>query len=163
LLKDRRRCILYHIAANTVERIGRLYDRYIFEKKKETFFWAFIAFEFTVALSRLIVLDVERGRAIFGYLYIKGYHIHHFYYGILLLIFSNWLTLIRYKRLYKRIFKVVASIMFGGGLGLVTDEFGLLLTMEFGIKGNYWAPQSYYAIGIVSVVFLISLLFLKTD
>jgi hypothetical protein len=149
--------------ANTTKRIREFYNRCIFEKRKETFLWAFIAFGFTVALSRLIVLDVERGKAIFGYLYIKGYHIHHFYYGILLLIFSNWLTLIRYKKLYKRIFKVVTSIMFGGGLGLVTDEFGLLLTMEFGIKGNYWAPQSYYAIGIVSVIFLISLLFLKTD
>ncbi|MEA3432389.1 MAG: hypothetical protein U9R01_06950, partial [candidate division WOR-3 bacterium] len=78
---------------NAMKRAGEFYNRRIFEKGKETFFWAFIAFEFTIALSRLIVLDVERGRAIFGYLYIKGYHIHHFYYGILLLIFSNWLTL----------------------------------------------------------------------
>jgi len=146
-----------------MERIREFYNRHILEKRKETFFWAFLAFGFTVVLSRLIVLDVERGKAVFGYLYIKGYHIHHFYYGILLLIFSNWLTLIRYKRLYRRIFRVVTSIMFGGGLGLVTDEFGLLLTMEFGIKGNYWAPQSYYAIGIVSVIFLLSLLLLRAD
>jgi len=139
------------------------YERYIIEKGKETFLWSFIAFVVSVGVSRLIVLDVERGKAIFGYLYIKGYHIHHFYYGILLLIFSNWMSLIRYRRLHRRIFKGIASIMFGGGLGLVADEFGLLLTMEFGIKGNYWAAQSYYAIAVTGFIFLLFLLFLRAD
>jgi len=144
-------------------KLGRVYKEYILEREKEVFFWAFIAFEVSIIVSRAIVLDVEKGKAIFSYLYIKGYHIHHFYYGILLLIASNWLTLIRYKKLYRRISKVLASIMFGGGLGLIIDEFGLLLTMEFGIKGNYWALQSYYAIGTVSFILLGCLLFLKAD
>lgn len=143
--------------------LKRWYGRCILEKGKETFLWAFVAFGISVGVSRAIVLDVEKGKAIFGYLYIKGYHIHHFYWGILLLISSSWLALIRYKRMHRRVFKGIASIMFGGGLGLVTDEFGLLLTMEFGIKGNYWAPQSYYAIGVTSAIFLAYLLFLRAD
>ncbi len=143
--------------------VARWYERCIIEKGKESLLWAFIAFVTSVLISRLVVLDVEKGKAIFGYFYIKGYHIHHFYYGILLLIISNWLALIRYKRLYRRVFKGIASVMFGGGLGLVVDEFGLLLTMEFGIKGNYWAPQSYYAIGVTTSLFLGSFLFLKAD
>jgi len=143
--------------------LKRWYGRCILEKGKETFLWAFVAFGISVGISRAIVLDVEKGKAIFGYLYIKGYHIHHFYWGILLLISSSWLALIRYKRMHRRVFKGIASIMFGGGLGLVTDEFGLLLTMEFGIKGNYWAPQSYYAIGVTSAIFLAYLLFLRAD
>jgi len=146
-----------------IKAVGRFYKRYIFGNGKETILWAFLAFASSVGISRLIALDVEKGKAIFGYLYIKGYHIHHFYWGILLLILSNWMALIKYKRLYKRVFKGIASIMFGGGLGLVVDEFGLLLTMEFGIKGNYWAPQSYYAIGVVSSLFLVCLLFLRAD
>lgn len=141
----------------------RFYERYVLGNGKETLLWAFIAFVSSIGISRLIVLDAEKGKALFGYLYIKGYHIHHFYYGILLLILSNWMALIKYKRLYKRVFKGVASIMFGGGLGLVVDEFGLLLTMEFGLKGNYWAPQSYYAVGVVACLFLGCLLFLKAD
>ncbi len=143
--------------------VANWYERCIIEKGKESLLWAFIAFATSVLVSRSVVLDVEKGKAIFSYFYIKGYHIHHFYYGILLLIFSNWLALIRYKRLYKRIFKGIASVMFGGGLGLVVDEFGLLLTMEFGIKGNYWALQSYYAIGVTTFIFLGCLLFLKAD
>jgi len=143
--------------------IIRWHERCIIEKGKESLLWAFIAFATSVLVSRAVVLDVEKGKAIFGYFYIKGYHIHHFYYGILLLILSNWLALIRYKRLYRRVFKGIASVMFGGGLGLVADEFGLLLTMEFGLKGNYWAPQSYYAIGVTTCLFLGSLLFLKAD
>jgi len=146
-----------------VKAVGRFYERYIFGNGKETLLWAFVAFASSVGISRLIALDAEKGKAIFGYLYIKGYHIHHFYWGILLLILSNWMALIKYKRLYKRVFKGMASIMFGGGLGLIVDEFGLLLTMEFGIKGNYWASQSYYAIGVVSSLFLVCLLFLRAD
>ncbi len=143
--------------------LRKWYKRYILEKGKETFLWAFVAFGISVGISRAIALDVQKGKAIFGYLYIKGYHIHHFYWGILLLISSGWLTLVKYKRLHRRVLKGIASIIFGGGLGLVTDEFGLLLTMEFGIKGNYWAPQSYYAIGVTSAIFLGYLLFLRAD
>lgn len=139
------------------------YERYIIEKGKETFLYAFIAFAISVGVSRLIALDIEKGKAIFGYLYIKGYHIHHFYYGILLLILSNWMSLIRYRKLYRRLFKGITSIMFGGGLGLLVDEFGLLLTMEFGLKGNYWAPQSYYAIVVTTSIFVLFLFFLRAD
>lgn len=141
----------------------KYYRKYIIEKGKETFLYAFIAFVISVAVSRLIALDIEKGRAIFSYLYIKGYHIHHFYYGILLLIVSNWMSLIRHRKLHRRLFKGINSIMFGGGLGLVVDEFGLLLTMEFGLKGNYWAPQSYYAIVTVTSVFVLFLLLLRAD
>ncbi len=141
----------------------KYYRKYIIGKGKETFLYAFIAFIISVAVSRLIALDIEKGRAIFGYLYIKGYHIHHFYYGILLLIVSNWMSLIRHRKLHRRLFKGINSIMFGGGLGLVVDEFGLLLTMEFGLKGNYWAPQSYYAIVTVVSVFVLFLLLLRAD
>lgn len=146
-----------------MESTARWYERSVIERGKESLLWAFIAFAVSVLVSRAVVPDVEKGRAIFSYFYIKGYHIHHFYYGILLLILSNWLSLIRHKRLYKRFFKGIASVMFGGGLGLVVDEFGLLLTTEFGIKGNYWAPQSYYAIGVVTCIFLGCLLFLEAD
>ncbi|GAI91150.1 unnamed protein product [marine sediment metagenome] len=43
------------------------------------------------------------------------------------------------------------------------DEFGLLLTMEFGLKGNYWAPQSYYAIAVATSIFALFLLLLRAD
>jgi len=85
--------------------IGRWWEKCIIEKGKESLLWAFFAFATSVLVSRAVVLDVEKGKAIFGYLYIKGYHIHHFYFGILFLILSNWLALIRYKRLYRRVFK----------------------------------------------------------
>lgn len=96
------------------------YERYIIQKGKETFLCAFIAFGISVGVSRLIALDIEKGKAIFGYIYIKGYHIHHFYYGILLLILSNWMSLIRYRKLYRRLSKGITSIMFGGGLGPIS-------------------------------------------
>ena len=45
------------------------YERYIIQKGKETFLCAFIAFGISVGVSRLIALDIEKGKAIFGYLY----------------------------------------------------------------------------------------------
>lgn len=49
------------------------------------------------------------------------------------------------------------------GWDLLVDEFGLLLTMEFGLKGNYWAPQSYYAIVVATSIFALFLFFLRAD
>jgi len=143
--------------------IRNLYSNHIFRKGREAFLFSLFSFWLTVVISRLIALDVEKGKGFFTYLYIRGYHIHHFYYGILILIISNWLALIRYKRLYRRVSRAIAGFLFGAGLGFVTDEFGLLLTMEFGIKGNYWASQSYWAIGAASLVLLICFIFAKVD
>ena len=138
--------------------LKRFYQRYIWERGKETYFISFIFFLLAIIFSRLIVLNVERGSRLFGFFYIKNYHIHHFYWGVIILIISHWLAIIRYRRIYRRYFRAAMSVAFGIGLGLIVDEIGLFLTMEFGIKGDYWAPQSYYAMLLVSGIFLYFLL-----
>ena len=49
---------------------------------------------------------------------------------------------------------MAAAILYGGGLGLLIDEMGLLLTW-----GNYWAKQSYVFGVIVIVIFLSIILY----
>jgi len=63
-----------------------------------------------------------------------GYHIHHFWFGIALLVIGGWLGISYASERTDRL----AAILFGAGGGLIGDEVGLLLTLE-----NYWAEITY--------------------
>ena len=62
------------------------------------------------------------------------FHIHHFWYGLILLAISGWLG-ISYRS--ERIDRL-AAILYGIGGGLIGDEIGLLLTFQ-----NYWTEITY--------------------
>lgn len=83
-------------------------------------------------------------------LWIGNYHIHHFFIGILLLSISGWIGLAGNRKKYK----YISAMLYGGGLGLLIDEIGLLPTW-----GNYWAKQSYVFGVIVIVIFLSIILY----
>ncbi len=67
-------------------------------------------------------------------LIISEFHIHHFYYGVILIVLAGALALtfkgIRLAR--------SSAILYGLGLGITFDEIGLFLT-----EGNYWADITY--------------------
>ncbi|PRX18816.1 hypothetical protein BX659_1417 [Orenia metallireducens] len=63
-----------------------------------------------------------------------GHHIHHFYFGILLIAIAGWIAIVRSSILNRR----HAAIIYGMGLGLFMDEIGLLLTW-----GNYYSGLTY--------------------
>jgi hypothetical protein len=71
----------------------------------------------------------------------NGFHIHHFWYGIIMLAIGGWLG-INYNE--ERIDRL-AAVIYGAGGGLIGDEVGLLLTF-----GNYWTGLTYTTV----VVFL---------
>lgn len=137
----------------------KLYEIYILNRGKQFLFTSFIIFLLTIIISRCLVVWIEADRPFLNFFRFSDYHIHHFYLGLLLIILSNWLLLFWDKKRYIEEIKVSSSILFGGGLGLITDEFGLILTMEFDIKGDYWASPSYYLMGIISGMFLCALIF----
>ena len=63
-----------------------------------------------------------------------GYHIHHFYFGILLIILAGWFGIVGSRTLKKE----HVAVMYGAGLGLFLDEIGLLLTW-----GDYYSNLTY--------------------
>jgi len=69
-----------------------------------------------------------------------GFHIHHFWYGIVLLAIGGWLGISYQSERIDRL----AAILFGAGGGVLGDEFGLLLTLE-----NYWTEITYTFIIII--------------
>lgn len=82
----------------------------------------------------------------------SGFHIHHFWYGILMLAVGGWLG-ISYNE--SRILRI-AAIIFGAGGGLIGDEIGILLTFE---AENYWAGISYtFAMLILAIASMLVLL-----
>jgi hypothetical protein len=66
----------------------------------------------------------------------SGFHVHHFWYGILMLAVGGWLGISYNDPGVDRI----AAIIFGAGGGLICDEAGILLTLQ---SENYWAGISY--------------------
>ena len=70
-----------------------------------------------------------------------GFHIHHFWYGIIMLAIGGWLG-ISYND--ERITRI-AAVIYGAGGGLIGDEAGLLL------GANYWTGITY----TIVVVFLV--------
>ncbi len=74
-----------------------------------------------------------------------GYHIHHFYFGILLIAVAGWLAIVGTKHFSQK----QVAIMYGVGLGLFLDEIGLLLTW-----GDYYSSLSYTISLFVLAMFL---------
>jgi len=101
---------------------------------------------FLIARAFVVLLNAPINPAY--QLWLKGYRIHHFFYGIGVLIIGGWLGHIRNGRLLTKI----SASLYGIGVGLIVDEFGLLLTF-----GDYWAAQSYLFFVVISVFFLITL------
>jgi len=81
----------------------------------------------------------------------RGFHIHHFWYGLALLAIGGWLGISYDNERINRL----AAILFGAGGGLIVDEAGLLLTF-----GDYWTGITYTFVIIfltfASILFLLS-------
>lgn len=112
-------------------------------QEKEIPFLIFISFIVTFIFARLITRFFPQ-----LFFTLKGQHIHHFAYGIILLAICGYLLLnYRFSR-YRHL--VQMSLLYGFGLGLAFDEFGMWIQLE----DNYWARPTYDAIIIISLIFL---------
>ena len=92
------------------------------------------------------------------YVYIEGYHIHHFYFGTVALALGGILGILNDSSKKKRIF--IASALIGIGMGLFTDEIGLLLNSTSGTRmSEYFFPDSGDIILTIAcgIVFLIAI------
>ena len=107
----------------------------IHKRNKTAPFIIFLSFIVSFAIARLVVINFPRASLV-----IRDYHIHHFYYGIALISAAAWIGLVSSK---ERLMNI-GSVLFGAGLGLVTDEIGLLLTCNSeGLNCNYYARGSF--------------------
>jgi hypothetical protein len=82
----------------------------------------------------------------------SGIHIHHFWFGIILLAVGGWLG-INYR--HKDI-EIAAAILYGVGGGLIVDEIGLLLTF-----GDYWTGLTWVILVVMLAVISVLILFTR--
>jgi hypothetical protein len=103
----------------------------------------------TFVLARLVVYFVI-GKLIPNlFLTIRGVHIHHFTYGVLILAVTELYLILKRPTPELPLFKLT-TILYGIGLALTFDEFGMWIRLQ----DDYWIRQSYDAVIIVTVLLL---------
>jgi hypothetical protein len=114
------------------------------------FLWyitGFVGSRLAVATSG-IVGKQRQGEVLFipiKQVFIGGYHLHHYLWGIGLITLVSVLSLEEID-----IDKTKLGLMFGLGLGMLMDEIGLLVSLE-----NYYSPITYpIAASMAFILFL---------
>jgi hypothetical protein len=104
------------------------------------------AFIFTFVSARILVIFIMMGKLPPQlFFHVKGTHVHHLNYGIFLLSFIG--AYLIFARPLGR-WLSVAAFVYGIGLGLTFDEFGMWLHLG----GPYWQRASYDAVVTVASV-----------
>lgn len=116
--------------------IRTAYRQLIADRKREIAFWILIAFLPTFLLVRALVYYEPM-----LFVKVRGTHIHHLTYGIVLLSITGYLAL----TVQKPSWRPRLAALYGVGLALAFDEFGMWLLLE----DQYWIRQSYDAVLII--------------
>ncbi|MCK5465920.1 hypothetical protein KAI56_00265 [Candidatus Parcubacteria bacterium] len=124
---------------------NRFYNKLIRKHKQRMSFNVLVSFLFTFIIVRIYVIFGTIGIIDDPNLYIKGYHIHHLNYGIFILAIAGFFALV-FQNTKNRL---KLGVLYGIGLGLTFDEFGMWLKLE----NDYWMRTSYDAIIIISLIF----------
>lgn len=136
--------------------LSKIYNNVIKKHRDAVSFIILFLFLLTFVISRTIIyLNTANiiPDAWFINRSIRGVHIHHLAFGIVILTITGYLALVFPN---KRI-KHFISALYGIGLGLAYDEFGMWLRLQ----DDYWVRQSYDAIAIITVI-LINIIYFST-
>ncbi len=111
---------------------------------------ALFAYLITLFVSRFTVFLIENHKNIplIGYNIINGYHIHHFSYGVVLLVTLSFSQLFfdidnHGRKIY---------LIFGIALGLIFDEFGIWLKLD----PNYHQFESIAGLVTVGMILILA-------
>jgi len=130
-----------------LKKFKHLFD--IRRRNKQYLFIVLTSFTISLILAHLYSLNSTK------YVYIRGYHIHHFYFGTACLALGGILGVLSNKAKKKRI----ASALIGIGLGLFSDEIGMLLncTSDGRVCSYYFPDWDDITLTIMAIiVFLIA-------
>jgi len=105
-----------------------------------------VAFVFTFIAARTLVFLIMARMIPDLYVYVGGTHLHHLNFGIALLSLTGFWLL--FKRPLGRELDE-AAIIYGIGLALTFDEFGMWLHLG----GSYWQRASFDAVVLIAALF----------
>ena len=107
---------------------------------------ALAAFVLTFVLSRVVVLLIMTRRMPDFFLFVGQTHVHHLNYGIFLLVAVGGWTLLAPPAAL--VWRRRAALLYGVGLALTFDEFGMWLHLG----GGYWQRASYDAVIVIAAL-----------
>lgn len=126
------------------------YEKFIAQQRKGITFTILFFFLLTFILSRTYVYLALKGVVPESLTQnVRGVHVHHFAWGILINTIVGYISLLLPRNQFEE-WKIKLSAMFGVGLGLTFDEFGMWLYLQ----DEYWVRQSYDAVIIITTFFI---------
>lgn len=126
----------------------KFFDRVILSRRREVPFMIFFWFLLSFIVSRFWIILMTANIIPDMYLDVRGIHVHHFVYGMVIVIITGFIGLV--SRDFTTLHIHGLAIAFGVGLGLIFDEVSLFLLLE----DNYWARYSYDGVIVLSLIFL---------
>jgi hypothetical protein len=130
-------------------RLGFLVRTTIPDRPRRRMFLASVAFFFTFLGVRLLVSLVIHQHGPFEWVMVRGRHIHHLVWGILILLLVGYGWLLDLGRSHSPtsiFFSRLMSIGYGVGAALTLDEFALWLDLE---PDAYWSRTGRLSIDAV--------------
>ncbi|MFH8406073.1 hypothetical protein ACH4FX_15020 [Streptomyces sp. NPDC018019] len=133
--------------------MGHWWFRNIIEPGKLPLLLALVSFVLTFAVTRVITRLIRAGKGPFRNIAPGGLHIHHVVPGVVLMVVGGFTALAGGRHGYG---SGIAAVLFGMGVGLVLDEFALILHLD----DVYWSEQGTKSVEIVIVTFALVALIL---
>jgi hypothetical protein len=130
-------------------RLGLLVRTTIPDRPRQRLFLASLSFLFTFVGVRILVHRIVSDEGVFQFVVVRGTHIHHLVWGILILLLVGygWLAdLGRSNTPISIFFGRLMAVGYGAGAALTLDEFALWLNLS---PDAYWTRQGRLSIDAV--------------
>lgn len=130
-------------------RLGFVVRSTIPDRPRRRMFIASVSFLFTFAGVRLLVSLVIHNHGPFGWVMVRGHHIHHLVWGIMILLLVGYGWLLDLGRSHSPLSIFLSRLMavsYGAGAALTLDEFALWLNLD---PNEYWSREGRISIDAV--------------
>lgn len=130
-------------------KVGELFHLHVRDRPKRRLLLATVGFFVTFAVARAMAYGAYRQVGPFHYVYVRGTHIHHLVWGILLLLVVGFCWLIEVGTGAKSsslLASRLMSLLYGVAAALTLDEFALWLNVE---EGVYWTRRDLASLDAV--------------
>jgi len=130
-------------------RLGFLVRSTIPDRPRRRMFLASVSFVVTFIGVRILVRLITHSEGPFQWVMVRGHHIHHLVWGILILLLVGYGWLLDLGRSHSPMsifLSRLMSVSYGVGAALTLDEFALWLNME---PDAYWTREGRISIDAV--------------
>jgi len=130
-------------------RLGFFVRSTIPDRPRRRMFLASVSFLITFVGVRILVSLIVHGRGPFNWVVVRGHHIHHLVWGILILLLVGYGWLLDLGRAHSPMAILLSRLMsigYGVGAALTLDEFAIWLNLE---PNDYWSREGRLSIDAV--------------